>query len=90
MNKIIIALTFLSISFTTQAQSVAQIKKALETTPNLAHYVKFDLHKKYKIDPIAVISITSFEGTPDSLAYFGTVGKVYVLHTKGKIIVTLN
>jgi parvulin-like peptidyl-prolyl isomerase len=77
VNKIIIALTFLSISFTTQAQSVAQIKKALETSPNLAHYVKFDLHKKYKIDTIAVISITSFEGTPDSLAYFGTVGKVY-------------
>jgi len=77
VNKIIIALGLLCISFTSQAQTVAQIKKALETTPNLAHYVKFELYKKYKIDTIAVISISSFEGTPDSLAYYGTVGKVY-------------
>jgi hypothetical protein len=77
VNKIIIALAFLSISFTAYSQSVAQLKKELETTPDIVKYVKFQLHKKYKIDTIDVVSTSSFIGTPDSLAYYGQEGKVY-------------
>ena len=77
MNKIIIVLALLCINYTAFSQSVAEIKKELETNPNLPRYIKFQLHKQYKIDTIDVISTTSFEGTPDSLAYFGKTGGVY-------------
>jgi hypothetical protein len=77
VNKIIIALALLSISFTGFSQSIAQLKKDLETTPDIVKYIKFQLHKKYKIDTIDVVSTTSFMGTPDSLAYYGKEGKVY-------------
>ena len=59
------------------AQSLAQIKKELETTPDPIGYVKFKLKKKYKIDTVAVVSTASFMGIADSLAYKGKVGKVY-------------
>lgn len=77
MNRIIITLFFLSFGFIAPAQNIEQIKKDLETTPDLIHYIKFKLNKPYKIDTIDVESTTSFLGTPDSLAYYGKVGKVY-------------
>ena len=77
MNRIIIALFLFSISFTSYSQNTAQLKKELDTTSDIIHYIKYKLKKPYKIDTIQVISTTSFEGTPDSLAYFGKVGKVY-------------
>lgn len=60
-----------------QAQTVAQIKKELETTDNPIGYVKFKLKKKYVIDTVAVMSSTSFMGVADSIAYKGKTNKVY-------------
>jgi len=76
VNKIIISFVLLSFSFTTYSQSVEEMKKGLEA-PDFIHYLKFTLKKQYKVDTINIFSTTSFQGTPDSLAYFGKVGKVY-------------
>lgn len=59
------------------SQSVAQIKKVLDTTSDPIGYVKYKLKKKYKIDTVTVMSTTSFSGLADSLAYKGKIGKVY-------------
>jgi parvulin-like peptidyl-prolyl isomerase len=58
-------------------QTVAEMKKVLDTTSDPIGYVKYRLKKKYKIDTVAVMSSTSFLGLADSLAYKGKVGKVY-------------
>lgn len=63
--------------FVAKAQTVAQIKKELETTDNPIGYVKFKLKKKYVIDTVAVMSSTSFMGIADSIAYKGKLNKVY-------------
>ena len=60
-----------------KSQSIAQIKKVLDTTSNPIGYVKYKLKKKYRIDTVTVISTTSFMGLADSLAYKGKIGKVY-------------
>ena len=66
-----------SIVISVKCQTLAQIKKELDTTTNPVGYVKYKLKKRYKIDTVAVISSTSFMGLADSLAYKGKVGKVY-------------
>jgi hypothetical protein len=77
MKKIVVA--FLLTAFVTAAhsQTLAQIKKDLESTTDPVGYVKYKLKKKYKIDTVSIISTTSFLGLPDSLAYSGKTGKVY-------------
>jgi parvulin-like peptidyl-prolyl isomerase len=60
-----------------QSQTVAQIKKILDTTSNPVGFVKFVLKKKYFIDTVAVLSTNSFLGKADSLAYHGKTGKTY-------------
>ena len=60
-----------------KCQTVAQIKKELEATPDPLGYVKFKLKKQFRIDTVAIVSSTSFLGLPDSLAYHGKTGKVY-------------
>lgn len=60
-----------------KAQTVAQMKKTLDTTRDPIGYVKYVLKKKYKIDTVTIISTTSFLGFADSLAYKGSIGKVY-------------
>ena len=60
-----------------QAQKISQIKKELDTTRDPIGYVKYKLKKKYRIDTVTVLSTTSFLGIADSLAYKGTIGKVY-------------
>lgn len=60
-----------------KSQSVAQIKKVLDTTRDPIGFVKYVLKKKYKIDTVTIMSTTSFLGLADSLAYKGKVGKVY-------------
>ena len=77
MKKIIVALIFLAFLITVHGQSLSQIKKELEATPDPLGYVKNKLKKKYKVDTVAIISTTSFVGLPDSLAYRGKTGKVY-------------
>ncbi len=77
MKKIVVA--FLLTAFVTAAhsQTLAQIKKELESTTDPLGYVKYKLKKKYKIDTVSIISSTSFLGLADSLAYKGKIGKVY-------------
>ena len=77
MKKIIVALLFQVFLITVHGQSLTQIKKELEATPDPLGYVKYKLKKKYKVDTVAIISTTSFIGLPDSLAYRGKTGKVY-------------
>ena len=77
MKKIIVALLFQAFLITVHGQSLTQIKKELEATPDPLGYVKYKLKKKYKVDTVAIISTTSFIGLPDSLAYRGKTGKVY-------------
>ena len=60
-----------------KSQSVAQIKKVLDTTKDPIGFVKYVLKKKYKIDTVTIMSTTSFLGLADSLAYKGKIGKVY-------------
>ena len=77
MKKIIATLVLANIFISVKCQTLAQIKKELDTTTNPVGYVKYKLKKRYKIDTVAVISSTSFMGLADSLAYKGKVGKVY-------------
>ncbi len=77
MKTIIVAFLFQAFLITVHGQSLTQIKKELEATPDPLGYVKYKLKKKYKVDTVAIISTTSFIGLPDSLAYRGKTGKVY-------------
>ena len=77
MKKLIIAAVFIIVSVNLFGQTVAEMKKVLDTTSDPIGYVKYRLKKKYKIDTVAVISSSSFLGLADSLAYKGKVGKVY-------------
>ena len=77
MKKFIIVVVLFIVSANIYAQSIAQIKKVLDTTSDPIGYVKYVLKKKYKIDTVAVMSSSSFLGLADSLAYNGKIGKVY-------------
>ncbi len=77
MKKLTVIFLLAAIAFSAKAQTVAQIKKELETAANPIGYVKFKLKKKFSIDTVTVFSSTSFNGIADSLAYKGKVGKVY-------------
>jgi PPIC-type PPIASE domain len=65
-----------------RAQNVATIKQALQTSPNPVGYVRDVLKKKFVIDTIIIKNSTYFQGTLDSLAYKGTVKKVYGPYAK--------
>jgi parvulin-like peptidyl-prolyl isomerase len=75
------------LSARSQTQTLAQIKKELETTTNPVGYVKYKLKKKFFIDSVTVFSTTSFMGKADSLAYNGKIGKVYGPFKKDNILV---
>jgi parvulin-like peptidyl-prolyl isomerase len=77
VKKIIIAALLINVCAGVFGQTVAEMKKVLDTTHDPIGYVKYRLKKKYKIDTIAVMSSTSFTGLADSLAYKGKIGKVY-------------
>ncbi|MGC4102735.1 peptidylprolyl isomerase [Ferruginibacter sp.] len=77
MKKIISCLLFTCIVLAAKSQTVAQIKKVLDTTSNPIGFVKYVLKKKYFIDTITVVTTGSFMGKADSLAYRGKVGKTY-------------
>lgn len=68
---------FIGICFTAKSQTIAQIKKVLDTTSNPIGFVKYVLKKKYFIDTVAVVTTSNFMGKADSLAYRGKVGKTY-------------
>ncbi len=77
MKKFIISAALLIAAVGVFGQTIAEMKKVLDTTHDPIGYVKYRLKKKYKIDTIAVMSSTSFVGLADSLAYKGKIGKVY-------------
>ena len=77
MKKFLFSLLFTGILFAAKSQTIAQIKKVLDTTSNPVGFVKFVLKKKYFIDTVAVVTTGAFMGKADSLAYRGKVGKTY-------------
>ncbi|MBL0144641.1 MAG: hypothetical protein IPP48_01640 [Chitinophagaceae bacterium] len=89
MKQLILIFVLIAFSFFAQAQSLSQIKKELETTPDPIGYVKLKLKKKYFIDSIMVMSTANFLGKPDSLVYHGKVGKVYGPFKKENILVKI-
>ncbi len=77
MKKLTTTFLFAAMILSVKSQSITQIKKELEATPDPLGYVKFKLKKQFRIDTVAIVSSTSFLGLPDSLAYHGKTGKVY-------------
>lgn len=77
MKKLVCLLILTGIVSAVRSQSIAQIKKVLDTTSDPVGYVKYVLRKKYFIDTIAVVSTRQFLGKADSLAYHGVTGKTY-------------
>lgn len=75
--------------FSANSQTVAQIKKVLDTTSDPIGFVKYVLKKKYFIDTITVVSTAQFLGKADSLAYHGKTGKVYGPFKKENILVKI-
>lgn len=75
--------------FSAKSQTLAQIKKILDTTSNPIGFVKYVLKKKYFIDTITVVSTAQFLGKADSLAYHGKTGKVYGPFKKENILVKI-
>ena len=87
MKKIFFLFLFCTVIFSAKSQTVAQIKKILDTTTNPVGYVKYVLKKKFYIDSVIVYSTEQFLGKADSLAYNGKVGKVYGPFKKDNILV---
>lgn len=77
MKKLTATFLFAAFVLSANCQTVAQIKKELETTKDPIGYVKYKLKKRFVIDTVAVLSSTSFMGLPDSIAYKGKLNKVY-------------
>ncbi len=77
MKKLIATFLFAAAMMPAKSQSLAEIKRELETTQDPLGYVKYKLKKKYVIDTITIVSSTSFLGMADSIGYKGKTGKVY-------------
>jgi hypothetical protein len=60
-----------------QPKTIAGLKAELEKSPNSPLYVKDIIKKKFKLDTIVVTRTTGFNNLADSLAYTGTIKKVY-------------
>lgn len=60
-----------------QQPTIRRIKEELEKSPNPVLCAKQELHKRFKLDTVTVTQTLHFGGLPDSLAYHGTIGKVY-------------
>jgi PPIC-type PPIASE domain len=60
-----------------QAKNTADIKAEIEKSANSPLYVKDVLKKKFKLDTIVVTRTAHFNSLADSLAYTGTLKKVY-------------
>jgi parvulin-like peptidyl-prolyl isomerase len=89
VKKIIFLFLFTGLLSSAQSQTLAQIKKILDTTSNPIGFVKYVLKKKYFIDTITVVSTAQFLGKADSLAYHGKTGKVYGPFKKENILVKI-
>jgi hypothetical protein len=89
LKKILLPLLFLCIGCAAKSQSIAQIRKVLDTTSNPIGFVKFALRKKYFIDTVTIVSTKQFMGMADSLAYHGKTGKTYGPFKKQNILVKI-
>jgi hypothetical protein len=89
VKKLFFLFLLSSIIFSARGQSIAQIKKILDTTQNPIGFVKYILKKKYYIDTVTVVSTAQFMGIADSLAYKGKTGKTYGPFKKEKILVKI-
>ena len=89
MKKLLYLFIFTGFIFSAKSQTVAQIKKILDTTQNPVGFVKYVLKKKYFIDTVTVVSTQQFMGKADSLAYHGKVGKTYGPFKKENILVKI-
>lgn len=89
VKRFLLFFLFAGFSFATNAQTVAQIKKILDTTSNPIGFVKYVLKKKYFIDTVTVVSTAQFRGKADSLAYHGKTGKVYGPFKKENILIKI-
>lgn len=65
------------------------MKAGIEKAANPVAYVREVLKKKYKIDTVAVMNTTQFQGIADSLAYKGQQGKVYGPYEKKYLVMIL-
>jgi peptidyl-prolyl cis-trans isomerase C len=89
VKKILLVFILIACLFSANSQSIAEIKKVLDTASNPVGYVKYVLKKKYFIDTISVLSTASFLGKADSLAYNGKTGKTYGPFKKDNILVKI-
>jgi hypothetical protein len=89
VKKLFFFIFFTGLFFSAKSQSIAQMKRVLDTTSNPIGYVKYILKKKYFIDTITVVSTAQFLGKADSLAYNGKVGKTYGPFKKDNILVKI-
>ena len=89
VKKLLSLFLFTGILLSAKSQSIAQIKKILDTTSNPIGFVKYVLKKKYFIDTVTVVSTAQFMGKADSLAYHGKTGKVYGPFKKENILVKI-
>jgi parvulin-like peptidyl-prolyl isomerase len=89
LKKILIALVFGCLACSAKSQTLAQIKKVLDTTSNPIGFVKYVLKKKYFIDTVTVVSTKQFLGIADSLAYRGKTGKTYGPFKKQNVLVKI-
>lgn len=87
VRKFLLFFILSGLALTSKGQSVAEIKKILDTTSNPIGFVKYVLKKKYYIDTVTVLSTVQFLGKADSLAYHGKVGKTYGPFKKENILV---
>src|SRR5664279_2090049 len=60
-----------------QPKTMTEIKSEMEKSPNSPLYVKDILKKKFKLDTVVVTRTKNFNSLADSLAYTGTLKKVY-------------
>ena len=88
---LVIGILSLLVCFNASAQkmSIAQMKKALDSSTNGPLYAKTVLKKQIVIDTIVIQSLSRFQGVVDSLAYHGKVGKTYGPFAKGKVLVQI-
>jgi hypothetical protein len=89
VKKLLFLFLFTAILLSAKSQSIAEIKKILDTTQNPIGFVKYVLKKKYFIDTVTVVSTAQFMGKADSLAYHGKTGKVYGPFKKENILVKI-
>jgi parvulin-like peptidyl-prolyl isomerase len=89
VKKLFCSVIFCGILLAAKSQTLAQIKKVLDTTNNPIGFVKYVLKKKYFIDTVAIVSTTSFMGKADSLAYKGKIGKTYGPFKRENILVKI-